>query len=90
MEDLEVISHVDEPTEWCAGLVVVPKPSGKVRIYVELTHLNRSVGRDRHMLPSVEQTLAQIGGAKIFLNLMLTLDSGMCNLHGNHHSSLRS
>ena len=27
---LGVISKVDEPTEWCAGMVVVPKPNGKV------------------------------------------------------------
>ena len=66
MEDLGVISRMDEPTEWCAGLVVVPKPNGKVRICVDLTHLNQSVCREHHILPSVEQTLAQIGGAKLF------------------------
>ena len=30
MEQLGVISKVSEPTEWCAGMVVVPKESGKV------------------------------------------------------------
>ena len=28
MESLGVISKVDEPTEWCAGMVVVPKKNG--------------------------------------------------------------
>ena len=69
MEDLGVISKVKEPTEWCAGMVVVPKANGKVRICVDLTKLNESVCRERHILPSVEQTLAQIGGAKIFSKL---------------------
>ena len=32
MEDLGVISKVKEPTEWCAGMVVVPKVNGKVRL----------------------------------------------------------
>ena len=64
MERMGVITRIDEPTEWCAGMVVVPKPSGKVRICVDLTKLNESVCRERHILPSVEQTLAQIGGAK--------------------------
>ena len=32
MEQLGVIEKIEEPTEWCAGLVVVPKQSGKVRI----------------------------------------------------------
>ena len=66
MEDLDVNSKVKEPTEWCAGMVVVPKANGKVRTSVDLTKLNENVCRERHILPSVKQTLAQIGGAKIF------------------------
>lgn len=27
MESMGVITRIDEPTEWCAGMVVVPKPS---------------------------------------------------------------
>ena len=69
MEDLGVISKVEEPTEWCAGMVVVPKQNGRVRICVDLTKLNESVCRERHILPSVKQTLAQIGGAKFFSKL---------------------
>ena len=58
-----------EPTDWCAGMVVVPKVGGKVRICVDLTKLNQSVRRERLMLPSVEQTLAQLGGATVFSKL---------------------
>ena len=43
MEKLGVISKVTTPTEWCAGMVVVPKPNGTVRICVDLTKLNQSV-----------------------------------------------
>ena len=32
MEQMQIISKVDEPTEWCAGMVIVPKANGKVRI----------------------------------------------------------
>lgn len=28
--------RVKEPTEWCSGMVVVPKPNGNVRICVDL------------------------------------------------------
>lgn len=69
MEKLGVISKIDAPTEWCAGMVVVPKPNGKVRICVDLTKLNASVRRERHIMPSVEHTLAQIRGAKYFSKL---------------------
>ena len=50
-------------------MVVVPKPGGKVRICVDLTKLNANVCRERHILPSVENTLAQLGGAKHFSKL---------------------
>ena len=34
MLDLGVISKVDYPTPWCAGMVVVPKKTGEVRICI--------------------------------------------------------
>jgi len=69
MEDMGVISKVEAPTEWCAGMVVVPKPDGNIRICVDLTKLNESVCRAKHILPSVEQILAQLGESKIFSKL---------------------
>ena len=69
MESMGVITRVNQPTEWCAGMVVVPKASGKVRICVDLTKLNESVRRERHPLPAVDQTLAQLAGAKLFSKL---------------------
>ena len=69
MEQLGVIAKVSEPTDWCAGMVVVPKGNGQVRICVDLTCLNERVCRERHPLPAVDQTLAQLAGAKIFSKL---------------------
>ncbi|XP_033730104.1 uncharacterized protein K02A2.6-like [Pecten maximus] len=66
MEQQGVISPVVEPTDWCSGLVVVPKKDGRVRICVDLTQLNKSVRREHHQLPSVEQTLHSLTGAKVF------------------------
>ena len=69
MEKLRVISKITTHTEWCAGMVVVPKPNSTVRICVDLTKLNQGVCRERHVLPSVEQVLAQIRNAKVFSKL---------------------
>ena len=69
MEKMGVISRVQEPTEWCSGMVVVPKSGDRVRICVDLTRLNESVCRERHQLPAVEQTLAQLTGARVFTKL---------------------
>ena len=69
MEELGVITPVTEPTEWCAGMVVVPKPNNQVRICVDLTRLNENVQRERHPLLVVDQMLAQLAGAQIFTKL---------------------
>ena len=69
MVQLGVISPVEEPTEWCAGMVVAQKANGSVRICVDLSRLNESVCRERHRLPVVEQVLAQLTGAKVFSKL---------------------
>lgn len=58
MEALGVISKVDEPTPWCAGMVAVPKKEGAIRICVDLKPLNENVLREVHPLPKVDETLA--------------------------------
>ena len=69
MESLAVISRIDEPSPWCAGMVIVPKPSGKVRICVDMKPLNENVMREFHPLPAVDETLAQLSGARRFTKL---------------------
>ena len=69
MESMGVISRVEQPTQWCAGMVAVPKKNGKLRICVDLKHLNEAVQREVHPLPKVDETLAQLSGATIFSKL---------------------
>ena len=69
MESLGVISRIDEPSPWCAGMVVVLKPSGKVRICVDMKPLNENVMRVFYPLPAVDKTLAQLSDTQIFTKL---------------------
>ena len=69
MESLGIISKVDTPTSWCAGMVVVPKKDKTVRICVDVKPLNTSVLRETHPFPKVDDTLAQLTGAKVFSKL---------------------
>ena len=66
MERAGVISKVTEPTPLCAGMVVVPKQSGAVRVCVDLKGLNENVLRETPPLPGVDDTLAQLTGATVF------------------------
>ena len=69
LQKLDVITPMDQATEWCAPIVVVPKSGGKVCLCVDLTRLNQAVCRERHMLPSVDHTLGQMSGARVFSKL---------------------
>ena len=69
MERDGVIFRVDQPTDWCAGMVVVPKPNGKVRICVDYTKLNANVKRENFPLPVIDQSLGRLTGAKFFSKL---------------------
>ncbi|XP_015748886.1 PREDICTED: uncharacterized protein K02A2.6-like [Acropora digitifera] len=64
-----VISPVTFPTEWCSGIVPVPKPNGRVRICVDLTPLNKAVQRETHPMGSVDESLAMLGESRIFTKL---------------------
>ena len=57
MEQLGVITKVKTPTDWCAGMMVIPKKSGDVRICVDFRLLNESIERNTHPLPTVAETL---------------------------------
>ena len=65
----EVITPVQEPTDWCAPMVVVPKPNGQVRICVDYVQLNKVVKREIFPMANVEDSLAKLGAGKIFTKL---------------------
>lgn len=69
MESMGVISKMDEPTLWCAGMVVAPKKGGAIRICMDLKPLNENVIREVHPLPKVHEILAQLSEAKVFSKL---------------------
>ena len=48
MESKGIICTVNEPTPWCAGMVIVPKHSGNVQICVDLKPLNESILRESY------------------------------------------
>ncbi|BES98796.1 Hypothetical protein NTJ_11610 [Nesidiocoris tenuis] len=64
-----IISKVEEAPEWCSSIVVVPKKNGAIRMCGDFTELNHSIVRERLFLPSSEETLANIGDAKVFSKL---------------------
>ena len=66
MQQLGVITKVDQPTPWCAG---IPKKDDSVCICVDFKPLNARVLREVHPLPQVDEILAQLSEAKHFSKL---------------------
>ena len=69
MVKLGVIEPIDEATDWCSPIVVVPKSNGDVRICVDLTKLNVAVKREVYQIPKVEETLAKLSQGSVFSKL---------------------
>ncbi|KAG1649800.1 putative phosphoenolpyruvate synthase [Nymphon striatum] len=68
MEKIGVIYSVNEPTDWCSPMVVVPKgPNAEsVRICIDYTELNKFVQREIHPVSIVQDSLAKLGKGIVF------------------------
>ena len=69
LEAQHIIEPVTEATPWCAPIVVTPKKnSDKIRMCVDLSHLNKFIIRERYQSPSPAEAVADIAAseAKIF------------------------
>ena len=59
MEAEGIISQVDVPTPWCAGMAIALKKNGSIHICVDFkplnANLNANVIREVHPLPTVDE-----------------------------------
>ena len=69
MLEAGIIEEVTDPTDWCAPIVPVVKPNGKIRICVDLRKLNEAVKRERYILPTLEDVAPKLAGARVFSKL---------------------
>ena len=66
LEELEIIEKVSGPTPWVSPVVIVPKPNGNIRLCVDMRQPNRAIQRERHVIPTLEDILAEVNGSRIF------------------------
>ncbi len=70
-EKLGVIEKTEGPTPWVSPVVVVPKKEGKIRVCVDMRQVNKSIKRERHITPTINEVINDLNGAKIFSKLDL-------------------
>ena len=64
LQSQHIIAPVTEATEWCAPIVVAPKKdSEKIRMCVDLSHLNHFVIREKHQSLTPAQAIADIAAS---------------------------
>ena len=66
MEKLGVIVRQEEPTEWVNSLVVVPKPTGAVRLCIDPRDLNLAIKRPHYPMKTIDEVASRLQGAKFF------------------------
>ncbi|CAB3996632.1 Hypothetical predicted protein [Paramuricea clavata] len=72
LEDLDIIETVEGPTPWVSPIVVVPKKSGEIRLCVDMLEANKAVKREKHLMPTLDELIADLNGATVFSTLDLT------------------
>ena len=60
-----IITPVSQPTDWVSSMVVVSK-TNKLRICLDPTDLNKAIRRPHYPMPTIEEVLPELHGAKIF------------------------
>ena len=81
LQDLDIIEDVEGPTPWVSPLVTVPKSNGDVRVCVDMRRANAAVIRERHPIPTLEETLQALNGAVVFSKLDLRWGYHQVELH---------
>ena len=73
MEEMDIIEKVDRPTPWVSPIVVVPKPHNpqEIRICVDMCQPNKAIERERHISPTIDDIISELGQAKVFSKLDL-------------------
>ena len=77
----DIIERVKGPTSWVSPLVVVPKPSGDIRICLDMRQANTAVKRERFPIPTIEEVLQDLNGAAYFSVLDLRSGYHQIELH---------
>ena len=66
--DQDVIEKVEgEPTPWVSPIVTPPKRNPEeIRLCVDMREANKAIRRERHIMPTMEELIVDLNGAKMF------------------------
>ena len=56
----DIIEKVEGPTVWVSPVVVAPKPSGDIRLCVDMQRANEAIIRERLPIPTIDEVLESL------------------------------
>ena len=66
LEKSGIITKVNEPTEYVNPMVCIRKPSGRVRICIDPTDLNRVILREHHPMSTIDDIATRLNSSQWF------------------------
>ena len=72
LERLDIIERVEGPPPWISPIVVVPKKPGEVWICVNMREANKAVKAEKHLMPTIDDLIADLNSATHFSALDLS------------------
>ena len=64
-----ILKVVEDPTDWVSQMTTVEKPDGSIRICLDPIPLNRALKREHFKLPTLEDILPKLHGARLFCKI---------------------
>ena len=69
--DADIIEKAEGPTPWVNPVCIVPKPSSKIRLCVDMRRANEAIQRERHPIPTIDEVLLDMNQRTVFSKLDL-------------------
>ena len=69
LEELGVLTPIEDPTEWVNQMSVTRKKNGELRICIDSNELKSALMREHYQLPTLEDTLAKFSDVKVLSKL---------------------
>ncbi|XP_050526942.1 uncharacterized protein K02A2.6-like [Daktulosphaira vitifoliae] len=69
LENMNIIKKVNTPTDWVNSTIVMKKTNNELRIYLDPQDLNKNLKREYFPLPTCDEIISKVSGAKVFSKL---------------------
>ena len=80
LEDLSVLSKVNERTDWVSSVVVTTKKRGQLRVCIDPHHLKKALKRETYQLLILDDFLPELSCFKVFSTIDLIAGYWHCIL----------